>query len=109
MRYLAGVSLAVAFLGACATTTPSAPAPAAPKPVAAPKAAAAAPTSGKALVKETGDKQVCRRQKEIGSNFPKRICKSAAEWAAYDKANLEGVDQYKRDSMQTTAAPPMAQ
>ena len=112
MRIAAGL-MVVALVAGCATTAPSAPAPAAPKPAAAaPKAAAlktAAAPSGKALVKDSSGKQICRRQKEIGSNFTTRICKTADEWAAYDKANLEGVEQFKRDSMQTTGTPPMNQ
>jgi hypothetical protein len=112
MRIAAGLML-VALVASCATPAPGAPASqtvaaAAPKTAPAAKTAAA-PAAGKALVKEAGDKRVCRRQTEIGSNFPKRVCKSATEWAAYDKANLEGVEQYKRDSQQNTAASPMAQ
>ena len=104
MRIAAGLMMA-ALLAGCATTAPSAPAPA-PKTVSAPKAVTPAPVSGKALVKDSDSKQVCRRQKEIGTNFPTRVCKTAAEWAAYDKANLEGVEQFKRDSMQTTGVSP---
>ena len=117
MRIVAGLMI-VALAAGCATTAPSAPAPTTPQATAAPKPAApktattaaakaaAAPASGKALVKEAGDKQVCRRQTEIGTNFPKRVCKTAAEWAAIDKANLAGVEQYKRESMQSTGTSP---
>src|SRR5262245_764095 len=101
MRIVAGIMM-MALVAGCVSTAPGAPAPmaAAPKAATAPKTAA--PASGKALATATGDKRVCRSQTEIGSNFPKRICKSAAEWAAIDKANLEGVDAFKRDSQQST-------
>lgn len=34
-------------------------------------------------------KEVCRRIEEMGTNFPKRICLSKAEWEAVDKQTNE--------------------
>ncbi len=34
-------------------------------------------------------KEVCRRVEEMGTNFPKRICLSKAEWEAVDKQTNE--------------------
>src|SRR5215475_13039526 len=99
MRIATGIAI-MALAAGCATTAPGAPAPAAPKPMAA--KAAPAPAPAKALAKDTGEKKVCRTQTEIGSNFPKKTCKTAAEWAVIDKGNLEGVEAFKRDSQQST-------
>lgn len=34
-------------------------------------------------------KEVCRRVEEMGTNFPKRICLSKADWEAVDKQTNE--------------------
>lgn len=52
--------------------------------IAAPGCATAPAAS--ADLASTGEKQVCRRVEEMGSNLPKRICLSKADWEAVDKA-----------------------
>lgn len=41
-----------------------------------------------------GDKEVCRRVDEMGSNLPKRICMSKAEWKVVDDATNEDARRF---------------
>lgn len=46
---------------------------------------AAAPTRKTA----PAEKKICRRETPIGSRLSKRVCRTAAEWAAADEANQQ--------------------
>ena len=67
--YLVGALLA---LGACAT----------------------APSGDDAQV---ADNKVCKSMQTTGSNMPSRVCRTKAEWAAFDKAGQKSVDDFERD------------
>ncbi len=42
------------------------------------------------------EKQVCRSEKRTGTNFPKRICKSAEQWAEIDNKQHGDAYDYTR-------------
>lgn len=48
-------------------------------------AACTTTSSDGAELADAGSKEVCRRVEEVGTNFPKRICLSKADWEAVDK------------------------
>lgn len=35
------------------------------------------------------EKKICRRETPVGSRLSKRVCRTAAEWAALDEANQQ--------------------
>ncbi len=49
-----------------------------------------------AVVADNSDK-ICKRMPVMGSNFPKTVCSTAEEWAAFDAATRESVDAYDKD------------
>ena len=51
-----------------------------------------------------GDKLVCHRETETGSNFPKKVCHTKAEWAAINDAHSNDVDKMSR-ARNNTARP----
>lgn len=53
-------------------------------------------TSGAAASADNSDK-ICKRMAVMGSNFPKTVCSTAEEWAAFDKTTRESVDAYDKD------------
>jgi hypothetical protein len=64
MKTLFSVMAVAALLGATACTTTS---------------------SDATELADADSAEVCRRVEEMGTNFPKRICMSKAEWDAVDK------------------------
>ena len=96
---IAFVVLAGAFAAACATPAPTAPA--AVQAAAAPAAAPAAPAAPKAVAAK-GEKKTCKRTTAIGSNVPKSVCRTEAEWAAMDKQGREDVEEFDRARRELT-------
>lgn len=43
------------------------------------------------------DGKICKRMPVMGSNFPKTVCSTAEEWAAFEAQTRESVDAYDRD------------
>ncbi len=87
MRIVFGVMIAV-IVGACATPN---------------LASSSAPANETAKVgvqlasTEAGEKKICRSMPVMGSNFPKRVCSTQAEWEAFDERSRESVDAYDKD------------
>jgi hypothetical protein len=50
-----------------------------------------------AASRDGGSDKICKRLAVTGSNMPKRICSTAAEWAAYEKQKREEADQFNQD------------
>jgi hypothetical protein len=69
------------------------------------RAALAAPAGPAA----DAEKKICRRQKQMGSNMPQRVCATAAEWAAHDRQGQEGVEAFKRDIQNSGTNSPVGQ
>lgn len=67
---------AVSLLAACGATAPTT----SNAPSAAPAPAAQAPASPVANKTASGADTICKREVVIGSYFPIRVCKTAAEW-----------------------------
>jgi hypothetical protein len=57
---------------------------------------APATESGAAASADNSDK-ICKRMPVMGSNFPKTVCSSAEEWAAFEEQTRESVDAYDKD------------
>lgn len=55
---------------------------------------------GSTELADAGDKEVCRRVDEMGSNLPKRICLKKSEWEVVDKET----NQDSRALMERAAA-----
>jgi hypothetical protein len=91
-----GLTMSAApMLTACTTAAETAPrtaTQAAPAQVAA-SGPAAAP-------KDASEEKICKRMVVMGSNFPKRVCSTAAEWAAMDAATRTSVDAFDKDRRQ---------
>lgn len=45
--------------------------------------------AGNSKLADDGSKEVCRRVDEMGSNLPKRICMTKADWEVVDKQTNE--------------------
>ena len=102
MRYVvfaAGFALTESLL-LCACTTASETVPRAA--IQASSAPESAPVSGPAIAAKDGtsEKKICKRMPVMGSNFPKTVCSTAAEWAAMDEATRASVDAYDKDRKQ---------
>ncbi|MDP3737614.1 MAG: hypothetical protein Q8R02_09505 [Hyphomonadaceae bacterium] len=86
---------AALMLPACTTAAETAPrttTQTAPAQVAA---------SGPAVaLQDASEKKICKRMAVMGSNFPKTVCSTAAEWAAMNAAAHESVDAYDKDRKQ---------
>lgn len=41
--------------------------------------------------------KICKSMKVTGSNMPQRVCSTADEWAAYDKANRAAAEVFDED------------
>jgi hypothetical protein len=46
---------------------------------------------------EPGEKQICKSMPVMGSNFPKRVCSTAAEWKKFDEETYKSVEDFDRD------------
>ena len=44
--------------------------------------------------------KICKRMPVTGSNMPQRVCSTADEWAAYDKANRAAAEVFDEDRRQ---------
>lgn len=77
-RLVAGVVAAgaVSLLAGCGATAPTVSSAAS----AAPTPATQAPASPEASKTAAGAETICKREVVIGSYFPIRVCKTAAEW-----------------------------
>lgn len=49
------------------------------------------------------DEEVCRREDQIGSVIPKRICATRAMWAAKKQASQDYAADVQRDALRTRA------
>ena len=86
---------AALMLTACTTAAETAPRTAtraAPVQVAA-SGPAAAP-------QDASEEKICKRMTVMGSNFPKKVCSTAAEWEAMNAATRASVDAYDKDRKQ---------
>ncbi|MEL6687811.1 MAG: hypothetical protein AAFP97_09325 [Pseudomonadota bacterium] len=102
---LAALCLTFSALTACATT--SAPTSSTTATV----AEATTETMGateKAVETAQNDldpnRQVCKRTKVVGSNFKKKICRTANEWEALEQQSREATERIQRGSRPTGAA-----
>jgi hypothetical protein len=59
--------------------------------VALPATAATPPAKD---IKPVPEKKICRASVATGSIMPKRICRTASDWAQIDRANADQVDRY---------------
>lgn len=41
--------------------------------------------------------KICKRMPVMGSNFPKTVCSTAEEWAAFDEETRKSVEAYDND------------
>ena len=48
------------------------------------------------IMAENGEGKICRTEKPIGSNFPKKICATEAEWEAYDAEELRASEELQK-------------
>lgn len=64
-RHLITALLLATMAGAAAANTP---------------AAAAEPVKAASAADAEANRKICRQEKPVGSQIPKRICKTAAEW-----------------------------
>jgi uncharacterized protein involved in copper resistance len=65
-------------------------------PAAAQTAPAAAPQAARQTPAPDKEKKVCKVDTSTGSIMPKRICKTADEWAAVEAANSGVPDQLRQ-------------
>ncbi|WP_084395714.1 hypothetical protein [Henriciella aquimarina] len=49
------------------------------------------------------DEEVCRREDQIGSTIPKRVCATRAMWAARTSASQGYTSDIQRDALRTRA------
>jgi hypothetical protein len=56
-----------------------------------------APAAGGGVQTADNSNKICKRMPVMGSNFPKTVCSTAEEWAAFDEAASESVDAYDKD------------
>jgi hypothetical protein len=105
MKLMLAAALAAVLTAACASAPETEPAQAG---AAVPqKMAYATPASTAVPVKISSKKgdpnaQVCRREQVLGSNYPKKICHSQAEWDALNHANLANAEDVSRNLRSTT-------
>jgi hypothetical protein len=55
------------------------------------------------------DNKICKQMRVMGSNYPRRQCLTAAEWAQYDKEGQEQVETFERDIQNTGTNLPLGQ
>jgi hypothetical protein len=77
MRVVVGALLAAGLVGACDTSAEQG----------ATEVAAA----------ESGDKKICKSMPVMGSNFPKRVCSTQAEWDKFNDETYKSVEDFDRD------------
>jgi hypothetical protein len=77
MRFFLTAALFANLAGACAT--------------------AAKPESTAVAAAETGEKKICKSMPVMGSNFPKRVCSTKAEWEKFDRDTYKSVEDFDRD------------
>ena len=51
---------------------------------------------------------VCRTYRQLGSRIPKRVCSTAAEWAAREASDLREADRFSREMRERSSMPPPA-
>ena len=49
------------------------------------------------------DEEVCKREEQMGSIIPARVCATRAMWAAQSKASQEYAAEIQRDALRTRA------
>ena len=52
------------------------------------------------LADASGEEKICKNMRVMGSNMPKRVCSTQAEWDAFDKETRASVDAYDNDRKQ---------
>lgn len=77
MRIFAGVVFAAGILGACATS--------------------AEQGSTELAAADSGEKKICKSMPVMGSNFPKRVCSTQAEWDRFNEETYKSVEDFDRD------------
>jgi hypothetical protein len=87
MRYIVFIA-AIALCSACVTPG-------------AENAAGARPAQ---LASTDGEQKICKNVPVTGSNMPRRVCSTRAEWDAYAKKGREGVEQFDNDMRSQTTA-----
>jgi hypothetical protein len=61
-------------------------------------ACAAAPAPEAGVQEVASDERVCKRITPTGSNMPQRVCQTAEQWAAAERAGRQGVEEMKRQN-----------
>jgi hypothetical protein len=90
LRYLVAAAIAVTTLGGCSNLmTPSGSA--ATRWAALEKSRAALANPG------SGERMICKDMTVMGSNFPKKVCSTQAEWDTFNTKAHESVDAYDKD------------
>ena len=93
---------AAALLAACSTTSSDEVAAVEAKPAAVPTATATAalepaPVATADATETTDpDKQICKRTKVTGSNFKRKVCGTAADWARMEAESRKATEQIQR-------------
>lgn len=92
---IAPIAFGLLFLGACATTTPSADKMA--------DAQVAQEVSEKLsqtdrTTKSEDGRMICKRTQTVGSKFNKKVCATADEWAARAEADKQTVGKIQRSA-----------
>ncbi|GGB64146.1 hypothetical protein [Henriciella pelagia] len=49
------------------------------------------------------DEEICKREEQMGSTIPKRVCATRAAWAAKTQASQEGTAEIQRNALRTRA------
>ena len=47
------------------------------------------------------DEEVCKREEQMGSTIPRRICATSAEWAAKTQASKDGTRAIQNNALRT--------
>lgn len=54
-------------------------------------------TNAGAIASADDSDKICKRMPVMGSNFPKTVCSTAEEWAAFDEETRKSVEAYDND------------
>ncbi|MEQ8559041.1 MAG: hypothetical protein RIB03_12055 [Henriciella sp.] len=49
------------------------------------------------------DEEICKREEQMGSTIPRKICATRAEWAARTRSSQDGVRDAQNNALRTRA------
>jgi hypothetical protein len=58
---------------------------------------AAKPEATAVAAADAGERKICKSMPVMGSNFPKRVCSTAAEWKKFEEDTYKSVEDFERD------------